>query len=281
MPRIVLKLSLTMFAYKTHHGIVCGLPIPHRDKVNNSAMRPAVSGLGGSIVLWLLLAVGDIANASSVSCGGWPGPGITSLFSSKDAPPAAKDANYKRRAVLGVNIVTAGAGEITAIRYLKGASADYQTHHGRIYTWPNGELVARTVSFKDDACTGNRWVRAALLAPLRTKPGARYVVAMESMYFYAETPNGLASPRRNGSLSTVVGGSCYGFTLGEMPKTPSANGGKSNYWIDGKWTTADRARRCFSSARPETHITSMLACDLCYMTRCGYGQGVFDFLPGH
>jgi hypothetical protein len=58
-------------------------------------------------------------------------------------------------------------------------------------------------------------------------------VALDSVDYYARTPDYFDAPRTRGSLQVNAGMSVYTFALGTMPTTV-ALGGIASYWVDGE-----------------------------------------------
>jgi hypothetical protein len=139
------------------------------------------------------------------------------------ATPAADDTGSVE---LGTAFTTSEPGDVTAIRFYKGAG-NSGTHVGSLWT-AGGQRLA-TVTFADETATG--WQKAKLDAPVPLTPGETYVVS----YFapngrYSYEPGFFSSPWTAGPLTASTANGRYGY--GSGGGFPANVSGGSNYFVD-------------------------------------------------
>jgi hypothetical protein len=164
------------------------------------------------------------------SCGAFPpqGSSVQTIFSPNDTPQLPTNTD-NRPLVLGLRFRSSVIGDITGFRFFKPASETGSSHMGRVYTSATKELLGTTGTFSDVTCAGPQWVSAPLTEPIRTTVGTEYVIAADSLLFYAKT-EATVWPKVSGPLSAT--GALYGFVSGQFPV--AASWMNAHYWIDGK-----------------------------------------------
>lgn len=168
-------------------------------------------------------------------CNTWPPAGIMTLFAQGDHPISARSSDGVPL-TLGLQFGVTWTGDISAFRYYKSASDDgMEEHTGRIYSWPDGKVLADTEPFTAEACSGAGWVTIPLNRPLRAVEGHTYVLAIDNMSSYASSGNFLRADYKKGYLVAKMGGGLYGFTPGVMPRDKYGSTSYTNYWLDGEW----------------------------------------------
>lgn len=104
---------------------------------------------------------------------------------------------------------------------------------GRIYSWPDGKLLASTGPFDNPGCRKG-WVSVPLRQPVRTAPHQVYVMAIDQLEYYVKTAAFFKKSRVQGSVIALFDGAVYGFQSGQMPTGRTPETASSNYWVDGK-----------------------------------------------
>ncbi|WP_371833313.1 DUF4082 domain-containing protein [Ferirhizobium litorale] len=148
-----------------------------------------------------------------------------SLFSPADTPTVAS-VNDPDAVELGVRFVASASGEITGLRYYKGAQ-DTGTHVGSLWT-SSGTLLA-SATFTNETASG--WQTVMFSQPVAISAGTTYVASYQSNGFYSATPNYFTSPISNGPLSTASGNNGV-YAYGAGNEFPNASYSATNYWID-------------------------------------------------
>lgn len=69
----------------------------------------------------------------------------------------------------------------------------------------------------------------------------QYIVAVDSLEWYAKTPGWSTSSRTRGALTALRGGAVFSYTQGAMPRRV-ADGGTANHFIDSKSFNTRRLR---------------------------------------
>lgn len=124
---------------------------------------------------------------------------------------------------LGMEFISAKAGQIDAIRYYKSPS-ETGSHTGRI--WSNTGTLLGSVDFTNETASG--WQQQALSTPLSIAANTTYVVSVNANSYFAVSGGGIGIT--NGDLSAVNDGSngTYNSTPGAFP----TNSNNSNYFRD-------------------------------------------------
>jgi methionine-rich copper-binding protein CopC len=193
--------------------------------------------------------------ASSITVNFSTGGGSTCpcrLFASNDIP-AQIDSNDASSLSLGTQIVPAGSGFITGVRFYK-AAANTGTHIGSL--WSSSGTRLATVTFTNE--TGSGWQQAIFANPVAVTAGTMYVVSYyapvghysaSSHYFDTTYTSGPLSVPGPGNGVYRYGGDAF----------PSDSYGNTNYWVDATFTTtvpADTTPPTVTSSSPIDGSTS-------------------------
>ncbi|KAA0271696.1 MAG: DUF4082 domain-containing protein [Acidobacteria bacterium] len=168
-----------------------------------------------------------------------PGPGTTvdvvpascpcSIWSDSATPPAASDANAVE---LGVKFRSDIAGEITGIRFYKGA-ANTGTHVGHLWS-ASGALLAQA-TFTGESATG--WQEAELDVPVAIEADTTYVASYHAPSGnYAATGGAFAGQGVDApplhALADGVDGANGVYAYGPAGVFPTSTFNATNYWVD-------------------------------------------------
>lgn len=147
-------------------------------------------------------------------------PTRVTLWADSEVPtyPAWNDTDAVQ---VGTRFSTSAAGTVTAIRFYKGA-ANTGAHVVKLWD-STGQLLAEAPSTAE---TASGWQTVALPTPIALTPGATYTAAYHSATGrYSVTPNGLATARTSGPLTTAVPGGAYVYGTGAPNGSSSASYG--------------------------------------------------------
>ncbi|MBU4336186.1 MAG: DUF4082 domain-containing protein, partial [Actinobacteria bacterium] len=147
--------------------------------------------------------------ASAVSF--WPDT-FTPTYPAWDDPDAVQ---------VGLRFTTSTAGQVTAIRFYKGAA---NTGVHTVKLWDGSQtLLASAVSTTESA---SGWQTVPLASPVSLEAGQTYTVAYHSSTgHYAVEPNGLATALTAGPLTSAAPGGAYVYGTGFPGSTSSASYG--------------------------------------------------------
>jgi Domain of unknown function (DUF4347)/Domain of unknown function (DUF4082) len=152
-------------------------------------------------------------------------PILESIFTTQtpDNPNASDGVGAAADYELGMEFVSAKAGQINAIRYYK-ASTETGSHTGRI--WSSTGTLLGSVAFTNETAVG--WQQQALTKPIDIAANTTYVVSVNANLSFAVSGGGLGIT--NGDLTAVNDGSngVFDSTPGNFP-TSSNN---ANYFRD-------------------------------------------------
>ncbi|TAH32216.1 DUF4082 domain-containing protein [Candidatus Saccharibacteria bacterium] len=142
------------------------------------------------------------------------------------AAPATLNANDNQAIELGTKFQSTVAGNVTAIRFYKGGSADTGTHVGSLWSSTGTKLAS--VTFTGE--TGSGWQQANLSTPVAITANTTYTVSYYSPAgYYSTTQSGLSSAITNTPVKALASGGVYKYgTSGRPTSTWSA----SNYFVD-------------------------------------------------
>lgn len=173
-------------------------------------------------------------HASGVKCNVWPSAEHQTIFDRTETPLEI-GLHDDRSLVLGLQFTADKEGELTAFRYFKShTDVSGSSRSGRIYSWPDGELLGSTPNFTDNGCLGGGWVSVALLKPISVVPNKVYVVAIDTLDYYVKSASYLTKEKKTGDLTARLGGAVFGWESDVMPHATYGGSEYSNYWIDGK-----------------------------------------------
>jgi hypothetical protein len=155
-----------------------------------------------------------------------------SLFSAS-ATPAILAVNDPSAVELGVKFTADANGEITGIRFYKGA-ANTGTHVGDLWS-STGQLLA-TATFANESASG--WQQVSFSTPVSITAGTTYIAAYHtSSGNYSATANYFTSNVVSGDLTApVAGNGVYAYGSSDLFPTNSFNA--TNYWVDVVYTPA-------------------------------------------
>ena len=132
---------------------------------------------------------------------------------------------------LGVKVVPARSGSITAIRFYK-SSANTGTHVVRLWTSTGTQLATATAA----AATASGWQTVPLPSPVPVNAGTTYVASYRAPNGrYSIDEGGFSSARTAGPLTAPASGSSGGngvYTYGAAGSFPTSTYNASNYWVD-------------------------------------------------
>ena len=140
--------------------------------------------------------------------------------------PAAQNLSDGVSYELGVRVISDVAGQITALRFWKGAS-ESGPHTGHVWT-AAGQLLA-TVAFSNEGASG--WQEQALASPVTVAPFAEYVVSVTTSAnkLFVVTPGTFGTDLVNGHLRAVAGSN---GVYGPVGARPAQSYNSSNYFRD-------------------------------------------------
>jgi hypothetical protein len=152
------------------------------------------------------------------------------LFSRHDRPQFENIRDHKP-IVVGMRFSTKRKGRITAVRYIQSSGDDgNHPRTGRLFSWPDGSLLGSTATVSPRQCRGMTWVSMSLQNPIPVEPNQVFVVAVENLDTYTETPDYFTHSKECSSLRARRGAGVSSYQPGSMPNTL----GGSNYWVDGE-----------------------------------------------
>ena len=146
--------------------------------------------------------------------------------------PANPSANDPNGVELGLKFRSDVAGQITAIRFYKGA-LNTGTHIVSLWA-ADGTLLARETSSGE---TASGWQTVTLSTPVNISANTTYIVSYftSSGFYAADLDYFLINGVDNGPLHALndgVGGGNGVYAYGSSPQFPSNSYRSSNYWVD-------------------------------------------------
>jgi hypothetical protein len=160
-----------------------------------------------------------------------PPPGGTStLFAATDTP-ATPTVNDPQAVQLGVKFTSSQAGNVTGIRFYKGAG-NTGTHVGSLWNATGTRLANAT--FQNESATG--WQQVNFTTPVAISAGQTYVASYHAPNGnYAANGNYFAAARTSGPLTAPASGSSGGngvYAYGGATAFPNQSFNATNYWVD-------------------------------------------------
>lgn len=150
---------------------------------------------------------------------------LHSLFG--DATPAVSSVNDPDAVELGTAFTPGVAGEVTAIRFHKGAG-NTGTHTGSLWS-SSGQRLA-SVTFTGESASG--WQSATLAQPVALAAGETYVVSyLAPNGHYSATSGFFSAPFASGPLSAPAGSNGR-YLYGAGGGFPTGSYGSTNYFVD-------------------------------------------------
>jgi len=158
-----------------------------------------------------------------------PSSTTVSLFSSNPTP-SITSANDPHSVELGFKFQASSAGDITGIRFYKGA-ANTGTHVADL--WSSAGSLLGTATFTNETATG--WQQVNFATPVTINPGTTYIASYHTAGNYAADPNLFANAITNGPLTAPSsassgGNGVYAYGTGSLFPTNSFN--STSYGVD-------------------------------------------------
>jgi uncharacterized repeat protein (TIGR01451 family) len=165
--------------------------------------------------------------------GSGSGPSV-SIFSASATPATAFLAGSL---TVGVKFKSDSAGNITGIRFYKGAG-NTGTHIGLLYGYPSGALLAQA-TFTNETASG--WQQGNFASPVPITANTVYVAAYFSTSGFAYdagvfTNAGVDNAPLHALQSSLSGGNSV-YSYGTGATYPASSGGGANYWADVAFST--------------------------------------------
>lgn len=172
---------------------------------------------------------GGTASASAALTVNPPSTTTYSLFSASSTP-ALVSVNDPNPVELGVKFQASSNGDITGIRFYKGA-ANIGTHTADLWT-ATGTLLA-TATFTNETASG--WQQVTFSNPVSITAGTTYIASYHTSGNYAADPNFFANSLTNGPLSAPSSSSSGGngvYAYGSTSLFPSNTYNSTSYGVD-------------------------------------------------
>lgn len=167
-------------------------------------------------------------------CSTWPKHADT--FHQPIDQPLMKIVTRGRVAVLGQGFRVNQPVSIRSFRFFKSpGEMSKASRTGRIYSWPDGSMLATTTPFSDAACAHGGWVSIPFARPFTAMPNRTYVVAVDGVLKYAITRDYFRNSVTKGPLTMLAGGALHGYQSGALPRRRSKRDKYHSYWIDGNY----------------------------------------------
>lgn len=162
-------------------------------------------------------------------------PTFATLFEASDAPAAtitSEATDYE----LGVKFTANSAGEVTELRYFRGAADAGDTDLRTLNLWDNNGVNLGSVTVQSDPGDSG-WQVGALATPIALTPGASYVASYGTTQNYVAT-NNYFDTGHDGTdgLLSAPGGSNGVFAANTTGIFPTQSWASSNYWVDVGFT---------------------------------------------
>ena len=201
--------------------------MPAASLANSAAYNVVVvGGSGGVADLAGNVAAGTTTSSfTTVAASGCP----CSIWSTSAVPERIEiDTNAQE---LGLKFKSDVAGQITAIRFYKGAQ-NTGVHTGTI--WSSAGVALGTVTFSNETASG--WQTATFVNPVPIAANTTYVVSYHTnVGYYGVTEPGLTVAVDNGPLHALADAASGGngvYALGNGGVFPNQTWDASNYWVD-------------------------------------------------
>jgi hypothetical protein len=225
-------------------GVIGGVEV---STDGGNTWHPAVSAVGTPSVTWTYTFTAGASGTTTIESRAvddslnleTPGPGAAllvtpssnlTIFNPTDTPALVTN-NDPNPVELGVKFVSAVSGEITGIRFYKGAQ-NTGTHLGDLWT-SDGTLLA-SATFTNETASG--WQQVNFATPVRIQSGVTYIASYHTDageysttdFFFDNTGT------TNGALTATGSGLNGVYAYGSGPLFPSnvsiVKG--DNYWVD-------------------------------------------------
>jgi hypothetical protein len=206
------------------------------------------------------------ACALAAAAPGWAAGGESSILGS--AQPANPSDSDTSSTELGVVFHASQAGQITGLRFYKGAGNN-GTHTGALWTSSGTRLAQLTFSGE----TASGWQTARFATPVAINAGTDYIASYHAADgHYAGDTNSYAKPLTNGPLTATAGRYAYSPTQTLPTQTYHA----TNYYVDVLYATtlaaAPTAAFSYTPANPQpgTDVIFNASASSCPATPCSY-----------
>ncbi|WP_234831013.1 DUF4082 domain-containing protein [Rhodopseudomonas palustris] len=191
--------------------------VPTTGYVGSAAFNYTISdGQGGTADAGVTLNVAD--------------PAATLSLFSAGATPSVVSVNDPNPVELGVKFQASQNGDITGIKFYKGAS-NVGTHTAELWS-ASGTLLA-TATFINETASG--WQQATFATPVSITAGTTYVASYHTSGNYSADPGLLANSITNGPLtapaSSLIGGNGV-YAYGSSSLFPSNSYNSTSYGVD-------------------------------------------------
>lgn len=190
----------------------------------------AADGVNAAVAKALSITVKDVAESD----------GGTSSFFGSTARPAETETRDPVDYELGMRFRTATDGEITELRYYRGAAdaGDTDTRTMTLWTGNGTKLASGKVT---SAAGDDGWQTVELASPVDVTAGTTYVVSYGTTRNYANTLNYFGSQKASADGMIVALANGGVFSDRGPGHFPTATWNKSNYWADVVLDPEDRA----------------------------------------
>lgn len=210
--------------------------IPIRDRRNSTFERPRRLVARTLGVMNSLTKIGGLATAALLTAGFGAGASapasalneVTSSVSILSGTTPVIPLNSDTASVeLGVKFVPLVSGQVTAIRFYKGGSANSGTHRGRL--WTSAGVKLADVTFSAETTSG--WQTATLAAPIPLTAGKGYVASyLAPKGHYSLTESAFTVRKSSTYFRTPTNAGVYRY--GSSGGFPRSSYMASNYFVD-------------------------------------------------
>jgi len=209
----------------------------------------APSDVGGDGIYDLIVSASDLIDAPvtqaitvTITDAVETGPTGSTLFGPGETPDAFPiDDDYE----LGVKFTASVDGQITALRYYRGAVDADDTDIRTLNLWEqDGDLLGSVTVTSDPGESG--WQVGTLTVPIAITANTLYVASYGTTENYAFSGGGLNAGRTSADgFLTAPAGSLVGgngvFAAGQPGAFPTASFNNANYWVDVFFSVANNA----------------------------------------
>ncbi|KEO57099.1 DUF4082 domain-containing protein [Thioclava indica] len=162
-------------------------------------------------------------------------PTFATLFEASDAPAStitSEATDYE----LGVKFTANAAGDVTDLRYYRGAADSGDTDIRTLNIWDDSGVNLGSVTVQSDPGESG-WQVGALTTPVELTPGATYVASYGTTQNYVAT-NGYFNASHDGTdgLLSAPAGDNGVFAANTTGIFPTQSWASSNYWVDVGFT---------------------------------------------
>ncbi|MBN2741233.1 MAG: DUF4082 domain-containing protein, partial [Rhodobacteraceae bacterium] len=162
-------------------------------------------------------------------------PTFATLFEASDAPAitiTSEATDYE----LGVKFTANAAGEVTELRYYRGAADSADTDIRTLNIWDESGVNLGSVTVQSDPGDSG-WQVGTLATPVALTPGASYVASYGTTQNYVAT-NDYFDTGHDGTdgLLSAPGGDNGVFAANTTGIFPTQSWSSSNYWVDVGFT---------------------------------------------